>query len=66
MKRNDVRKTQRGFFAVGFALALLAGFSLAGWGVVELAESDEVQVVVEPAPLAPTVAAQTGHDAGAN
>lgn len=62
MKRNDARRTQRGFFAVGFALALLAGFSVAGWGIVELAEGD-ARTAAQPAP---TATAQAGDDTGAS
>jgi hypothetical protein len=64
MKRNDARRTQRGFFAIGIALAIVAGFSVAGFGAVELAEG-EAQAVAETAQPAPTVAAHTGGDAGA-
>jgi hypothetical protein len=59
MERMNARRGQRGFFAVGFALALLAGFGAAGWGIVELTEGD-AQAVVAESPATET--AQSGND----
>jgi hypothetical protein len=59
MERTNARRGQRGFFAVGFARALRAGFGAAGWGVVEL--TDEAPQAVAATP--PAVAAQAEDDA---
>ncbi|HSD44449.1 MAG TPA: hypothetical protein VLD36_21625 [Burkholderiales bacterium] len=61
MKRT--RSTQRGFFAIGIAIALAAGFGLGGWGLVELADSD-AQAVAEQAEHPSAVAANAGDSAG--
>jgi hypothetical protein len=61
----DMKHAQRGFFAVGIALAIVAGFGLGGMGLVELAEGDG-QVVAMPAEAPAAVAANPGDGAGAN
>ena len=64
MKRNGRRNTQRGFFAIGIAIALAAGFGLGGWGLVELADRD-TQVAAEQAEQPSAVAANADDSAGA-
>jgi hypothetical protein len=59
MERTNARRGQRGFFAIGFALALLAGFGAAGWGVVELTGEAPQAVAATP----PAVTAQAEDDA---
>jgi hypothetical protein len=51
------RNTQRGFFAIGMALALAVGFGLGGWGLVEFAEGD-TQAVAGPGERPSKIAAQ--------
>lgn len=65
MMHIETRSTQRGFFAIGMALALAVGFGLGGWGLVELAEGD-TQAVAGPAERPSTIAAQAGGEAHAD
>jgi hypothetical protein len=65
MQRNHARRTQRGFFAIGIALAIVAGFSAAGWGVIELTEGD-TQAVAAPGERPATISAQAVGEARAD
>jgi hypothetical protein len=59
----DMKHAQRGFFAVGIALAIVAGFGLGGMGLVELAEGDS-QAVAEQAEQPSAVATNAGDGTG--
>jgi hypothetical protein len=66
MMHIQTHSIQRGFFALGMALALAVGFGVGGWGLVELAEGDTQAAVAGPVERPATIAAQADGEARAD